>query len=383
MRLNMLDRRGFTLMELLVVLLIIGVLSTVAIRTIDATRNRALFDQTTEEMKEIVRAIVGNPELVTDGRRVDYGFFGDVGRLPNDLDELVKSTASGWRGPYIRREFAGDSTGFLHDAWGNPYTYDNNTGIVATLGDGEHTMTVMVADSLPQLTDNSVVGNVSDADNNPPGGVPVTIKLYTASGTMIGYAPVDKGGYYEFSPGGIPAPMGNHRLVASYGPTDSITRWVSVAPRSRVVVDFKFSRPFRHFLKTVGPPTLATDSTSFVILIVNDHVYDISVDSIELARAPTDSFGIPTAYMRNLTVNGPSAAGFPVVVGNGYGHGDVLPISGGVVIEANRANIVALGFLDFDQDILGGGPAAKIQGEHFRLRFSDDSEISFTLPLVP
>ena len=41
-------RQGFTLMELLVVLLIIGILSTVALRTIDATRDRGLFDQTTK-----------------------------------------------------------------------------------------------------------------------------------------------------------------------------------------------------------------------------------------------------------------------------------------------------------------------------------------------
>jgi prepilin-type N-terminal cleavage/methylation domain-containing protein len=67
-------QHGFTLMELLVVLLIIGVLSTVAVRTIDATRDRSLFDQTAKEMKELVYAMVGNPEIVANGRRVVLGF---------------------------------------------------------------------------------------------------------------------------------------------------------------------------------------------------------------------------------------------------------------------------------------------------------------------
>ena len=89
-------------MELLVVLLIIGILSTVALRTIDATRDRSLFDQTSKEMNQLVQAMVGNPDLSYDGRRVDFGYYGDMEQLPpnDDLRYLVRNTtgSTAWHG---------------------------------------------------------------------------------------------------------------------------------------------------------------------------------------------------------------------------------------------------------------------------------------------
>ena len=166
--------RAFTLMELLVVLLIIGILSTVALRTIDATRDRSLFDQTTKEMAQLVQAMIGNPDLTYDGRRVDFGFYGDMGRLPQDLKELVHNETSSpyWHGPYIRPTMGGDTASFRYDGWGNEYAYNQGTGTISTVGNGKYTMTVRVVDSLLQLYYSIVTGTVSDVDNNPPGTKP-------------------------------------------------------------------------------------------------------------------------------------------------------------------------------------------------------------------
>ncbi len=384
-------RRGFTLMELLVVLLIIGVLSTVAIRTIDATRNRALFDQTADEMQELVEAITGDPNQVVDGRRMDFGFFGDLGRLPEDLRELVENSTSDsrWRGPYVVRPFAGDSVGFMHDAWGNPYSYDRTTGIIASLGDGQHPMTVRIADSLPQLTDNTVVGAVVDESNNPPGVVPVYLGLYTAEGDFVASRVADRGGYFEFSPEtGTPVGIGMYRLVAQYGfgGLDTIVRWVTVPPRSRVLVDFRFSRPFHNLLRTVGSPDLYDDSSGFDVWVVNDDIYDVQVDSIILVDAP-DSSGVPTAYLRDFKVNGTSWTDFPLPstpATSGFGQGDAVPVHGGKAIAANRTEIVKFSFYEFYTDSLGPpSPKANLANETFRLRLSDGSEMTFTLPSTP
>ena len=371
-------RAGFTLMELLVVLMIIGIMSTVALRTIDATRNRALFDQTADEMDKLVKAMVGNPDIVANGRRIDFGFYGDMNRLPNTLEELVRNTSGSqyWHGPYFRRKFLGDSTGYLYDAWGNPYTYDRTTGQIATIGNGKYPMTVRVADSLPQLANNTIVGTVTDGSNNPPGDADVRVKLHFSNGLSTPLLPVGEGGYYSIDN----VPIGTHRLGVYYL-GDSISRWVSVAQRSRNVVDFRFSQPFRDFLGMVGPPILASDSTGFTLSIVNDHTLTVDIENIHFVDAPD------SAYFRDLRIGGESRTPvYPLATGAiGFGSGDTAPIggSGSYPVPGNRTEIVVLGFLDFYKDRYGATMPAKLNGETFRLRFSDGSEITFTLPVSP
>ncbi len=372
----MANKRGFTLMELLVVLLIIGILSTVAIRTIDATRDRALFDQTAGEMKQLVHAVVGNPDYVADGRRIDFGFFGDMGRLPTNLRELVEYSGPGnWRGPYVRRGFTGDSVGYLQDAWGNPYSYDQNTGIITTIGNGKFPMTVQVADTLPQLYNNSIVGHVTDAENNPPGGgTPISITLYLSGGDVYPNVAAP-GGHYEFSPANsMPVPIGIHRLVARYGvTTDTISRWVTVAQRTRGVIDFRFSRPFRSLLRMVGLPRIppgVPDSSGFEFDLVSNHVESFTIDSIVLAHVSD------TIYFRTLFIDGAEHVPYyPRPDGSLIGPGETAPVSPGVVIAPELTQRVIFGFFGFATTRVGTAPV-NVHGKTFRFRFSDGSEIT-------
>jgi len=205
-------QRAFTLMELLVVLLIIGILSTVALRTIDATRDRGLFDQTAKELNELVQAMTGNPALSYDGRRVDFGFYGDMGRLPNDPRELVTNTTgdTNWHGPYIRRGLAGDSLGYLYDAWGDVYTY--SSGTISSLGNGKYPMTVSVADSM-QLRHNTISGTVTDRDNSPPADTTMRIALYTSSDTGNAQVHVSTSGSYTIRRNPMPEGLGSRCAI--------------------------------------------------------------------------------------------------------------------------------------------------------------------------
>lgn len=388
----MLARRAFTLMELLVVLLIIGVLSSVAIRTIDATRNRGLFDQTTEEMKELVKAMTGNPEYVMDGRRVDFGFFGDMGRLPEDLRELVENTTGSrlWKGPYIRRQFAGDSVGFLYDAWGHPYSYDRYAAVIRSLGDGDNPMTVRIVDTLPQLYSAQVVGTVSDVDGNPPEDESgVQLELWVPKPQLEQLLPIFagpmQGGYYKFpAAAGDTVPAGVHRLVARFA-GDSIVRWVTVAPGSKTVVDFKFSQPFRNFLKMVGQPVVMgetpEDSSGFRFHIVNENVYDVEVDTIFLAPRPTDPWpewhGDSAAYFQKFQINGVLVRFFPP---GGRATRETVVTdfeTGSVVIPGNRGEIVPIDLLEFyPTDTSSVRLNVFSKDWSFRIRFDDGSAIT-------
>uniref|UniRef100_A0A7C4GFF9 Prepilin-type N-terminal cleavage/methylation domain-containing protein n=1 Tax=candidate division WOR-3 bacterium TaxID=2052148 RepID=A0A7C4GFF9_UNCW3 len=374
--------RGFTLMELLVVLLIIGVLSTVALRTIDATRDRGLFEQTSREMRQLVHAMTGNPELFANGQRVDFGFYGDMRRLPNDLRELVYNTSgsSSWRGPYLRREFTGDTAGYLYDGWGNPYTYDYGTGTIASLGNGKYPITVRVSDSIVHLSDNTVVGNIADADNAPPGEMAPSIGVYiyhTNGDSLMHFTTPDKGGYYEFSPRvGRPVPVGGHKIKVVRPAGDSIVRWVTVVPRSKSVVDFRFSQPFRSRLVQVGPTRTANDSSGFAISVVCMGAADDTVRWIKLLSVQDSAH----MFMGRLYINSLSGGMRDVSYAPPLkGQGDTMTVFPSYLVLANAAEEVEFGFYDFFTDPNGPpNPKANVRGKQFRLLFSDGSEIGVT-----
>jgi prepilin-type N-terminal cleavage/methylation domain-containing protein len=121
---------GFTLIELVIIIIILGIVAAVAIPRFGTLSEQARIDATREEMRRIKTAIVGDSRLVSGGEYINRGFEGDVGFPPENLIDLVRRpdsiltydvfTRIGWNGPYL------DSTGqnYLYDSWDTPYVYD-------------------------------------------------------------------------------------------------------------------------------------------------------------------------------------------------------------------------------------------------------------------
>lgn len=99
--------RGFTLMELLVVLVILGLLAALVGPT--------LYQRIAPAKESAARAQIENFATALDG------FLIDVGRYPSTQDGLkalrVKPEgAEKWNGPYLKKEVP-------NDPWGQPYVY--------------------------------------------------------------------------------------------------------------------------------------------------------------------------------------------------------------------------------------------------------------------
>lgn len=174
-------QRGVTLIELLVVLMILSLILTAAVKTWDVTLERGRTETTIKKLRQLSTAITGDPNYIIAGRRVDFGFVGDMGRLPSSLAELVVGPqvqppeSSRWRGPYLRSTFSQSSEGYRIDGWGDTIAYVNTADSLFLrsfggrgLADRTRWQTVFLANTLLELTRNNVTGTVLDVRGLPP-----------------------------------------------------------------------------------------------------------------------------------------------------------------------------------------------------------------------
>jgi len=226
---------GYTLIELVLVLVIVGILASVGLKSLTAANQTGRIEETKRELDRLAYAITGNPALVSGGTRTDFGYVGDVGGLPPNLDALIANPGgmATWRGPYIADEFTmgGADNDFKYDAWGAAYIYAAGPAISST--GGGQTLTRRLAGSVAELLYNRVNLVVTDPDHTPPGAnyadsVVLVLTVPDGSGGLVSRAigPQDDG-VAQFES----VPIGIHELRLVYMPTaDTVYRRVVVYP---------------------------------------------------------------------------------------------------------------------------------------------------------
>lgn len=152
-------RAGFTLVEMLVVLLILAALTVAAVQSLSPVADQARYDSTSRTLTQLEEAMLGaNGLRQSDGTPLITGFVADVGRVPvlqgsdaeTQLSELWNSTSTlattfpfqtrlgpaaptdysavrlpcGWRGPYLQ---LGVGVTDLRDGWATPFSLTPNT----------------------------------------------------------------------------------------------------------------------------------------------------------------------------------------------------------------------------------------------------------------
>lgn len=380
-------RAGVTLIEMLVVLIILGILGAVTVRAMDSTRERANYDKTMKTMERLAHAILGNPNLISEGRRTDFGFVGDMGRFPDSLGELIRRPGNNpaWNGPYVRIPFQGDELSYKSDGWGRELQYMPAEAQLLSLGNGTFPITYRLAAETASLFRNQVSGTIVDSDGNPPGALQagnIWVRLWTpnpATGELIRYdTNPNPDGTFLFDSTRYRIPVGNHllRVVKTSGTPESLTKWIQVLPRVGAVVDFRLSTPFGGRLKLVGGTVSAFGNP-----VANNVVFQVYNTGHDTIRLDTIRFGAmviaPPAYCETLKLR--SAVRWDwQLVGHRAGANDTLAFT--IPDFVPGGELLQVEFNNFRDSRTGAGLPVNMHGAAFTVRFDDGSTVDINVP---
>jgi prepilin-type N-terminal cleavage/methylation domain-containing protein len=242
-------KSGYSIIELLVVIIIISIITAVALKSLRTVSDTSRVEKTKKELEQLACGISGDPNVTSGGARTSFGYVGDVGGMPPNLDALVSNPGSfaTWKGPYLRDDYLPSSgssnTEFKIDEWGTAYNFSGNT--ISSTG-GSSTITRKVANSVSDLIYNTVAVTVTDQALVPPGNtgkdsVRIVLTHPNGSGGMNtktrypakdGFVAIDS------------VPIGQHTLKVIYTPlNDTLTRKVTVNPGELTSVNVSLFRP--------------------------------------------------------------------------------------------------------------------------------------------
>ncbi|MCI0545526.1 MAG: type II secretion system protein GspG [Actinobacteria bacterium] len=218
---------GLSLIELIVILAILVTLVALLVPSTVQQLTAARWNSSLDEMEALHSALIGDPDLIAQGVRTDFGYLGDMGSLPPTLDELVvqdgqpvytfdsgNRVGAGWSGPYFTLGPGSDENSHERDAFGNDYLYDDTDYVndegqlvdakVVSLGadgvpggtgvDEDVTLEILKAE-----TTATVNGYATDATDTPLVNAEVSIH-YPEDGVLtLDTTTTDANGFYQFA----------------------------------------------------------------------------------------------------------------------------------------------------------------------------------------
>ena len=218
-----LKSNGLTLIETIATLTIISLVVVGMVSVSSYLLNRSQIDVTNENINQLRRGISGNPVIVVNEARTSFGYLGDMGKLPTNLQDLwvkgsqpaftfntAKKAGAGWNGPYLEISPVELAAARGQDGWGNTLSYSTTSFTHPAVG---ATSLALLASLGPDLSlgtaddiginffeaevNSRVQGYVKDAKGDVISGVGLTLN-YPADGvlsTEVIYT--DATGYYN------------------------------------------------------------------------------------------------------------------------------------------------------------------------------------------
>ncbi len=377
--------RGMSLLVIIVlfsmVSLSIGIAAPVVFQVIDAARTA----DTQTKLEELKIALTGNPGLLIENGRADFGYMGTMGSVPTDLSQLWQKDSqpshtfdddtkvdAGWVGPYVPNQLVERLLSLEKDPFGNDWVYtstpfnralDNQAVAARILSVGPDgvadTDDDMRVDILESEVFSTVTGKLTD-DGSPAAFATVTLNVPVDGVVSQRLDVTDGNGDFEFDD-------------ASFG-----FRSVSIDPKLTLT---------------------ETDNTGSGVKfkVTNYGTDNVSITSIRATYTST-----PASFYEKVNVAGTDV--FDYGGGTRNGSGDLVTFSAEVVegsgnpsqivpIRVNEENTVTpdleisgvggtieVEFFDFKDQATGSANAVDLEGATMVINFSDGSENTFVVP---
>ncbi len=234
----LIENNGFTLVELVIVIIIMGILALAGVRAISKSGENAKYQSTLREMESLKIAIVGDERLIEGGKRVSFGYVGDVGQLPPTLQDIVSNVSSkpNWKGPYMAQNFTDNPNDYLYDGWNSAYTYNIAAASITSGGGGTAFSINLVKTQNPDdLEKLEITGIVTDRYGNvpiPTDVVNIHIDVTLANGTNLPSINPGTDGMYTVQnvPIGVQTVVATHDSVTGFSPEFWTYQGVRVYP---------------------------------------------------------------------------------------------------------------------------------------------------------
>ncbi len=382
-RLN--NNNGFGLIEVTIIIITIGIMASIAMQSMTVLITDARQVKTEREMELLADAIIGNADISAGNQRGDFGYIGDVGSFPPNLDALIINPGgyTTWDGPYISTQFTQDTDGYKTDEWGNAYTY---TGGLTISSNGSGTIiTKKIADATTDYTLNNFNGTILDASGTTPGttyldsiNINITIPNGAGGTTSRSYLTNASGVFTLDS-----LPVGQHPLRIIYTPNvDTLYSILTILPRHKSNKTFKFASSYftsggsgggggglsgSGSIKYVNSTAQTTGGNcdKFNFDIINTTGSPITITSL------TPQWASPTAYFKEVEYNGDDVY---EQENPRIGSGSTATFDNPKTINAGQTiNIQIEGFRDQPTN----GNKVNMSNTDFTITFSDGSVITF------
>jgi len=383
------DSTGGSLIEVAVAMAIVAILSGVALVSVPSLVDSVREDSARAQLIRIRKAIVGERRQTEAGNgRLDFGYIGDMGRLPSTLDELTRAgdqpdyrvdagtaLGHGWRGPYLAR----GPSDFLVDPWGNAValdltehssTYTGGTVVATLTSAGPDGTSATPDDILVEVHESEVrariVGYVRNK-GSAASGVDVTLRYPDDGSSASATAVTDAAGFYEFA--GIA--FGDR--VLEYAPHIDYVEDTGVVTAGNGN-DIEFS------IENIGHEALNVTAFSLTYTASEPAWYEeIHINGVELWDENNDKIASGEDFPVTLTFGGTSARREPVGI---QVSAQVFQVPDIALTTLGAGDTLDFEIIDFETNESGNGGAVDMTGVQMQVDITTDEPAVYTTYLT-